>query len=116
MRLITLSPQFLKLDILPGENPAAANHHHVVSDINNADGIWFLCPKCYMDGGMTGKGVHSIICWTPKVSTEVNPKPGRWNLVGTNFRDISLVAGSSSILLNGGCNAHFWIRDGEIIF
>lgn len=26
------------------------------------------------------------------------------------------VKGSSSVLLNGGCNAHFWVRNGEIIF
>lgn len=114
MRLITLKPQFLKLENSPGESAAAKSK--VVSDITEADGIMFICPKCYMDNGMTEKGTHHILCWTPKIPTEVNPKPGRWNLVGTNFRDISLVAGSSSILLTGGCNAHFWIRNGEIIF
>jgi hypothetical protein len=28
--------------------------------------------------------------------------------------DITLVAGSSSVLLTGGCQAHFFVRGGQI--
>lgn len=81
-----------------------------------ADGIMFLCPQCYKDKGNTSVGVHSIICWNPSVPQSMNPKPGRWNLLGTSIEDLTLQNGSSSVALTGGCNAHFWINNGEIVF
>jgi hypothetical protein len=79
-----------------------------------ADGIIFLCPKCFAaNGGPTG--THSVICWQPKIPKKIKPGPGRWSFEGTSFDDLTLVAGSSSIHLTGkGCGAHFFIRNGMI--
>ncbi len=34
---------------------------------------------------------------------------------GTGIADLTLVAGSSSVALQGGCKAHFFVRDGAIV-
>ena len=86
---------------------------HITEQIVGADGVMFLCPKCFL-GHPDGIGVHSVICWSPSVPQDTSPQPGRWNLVGTGIDDLSLVAGSSSVLLRGGCNAHFHVTNGKI--
>lgn len=105
MRLSELEPEFLHI------TDGVTDHRH--NDINKADGIMFLCPVCFIKN-KGPVGTHSIICWQPHVPQDRNPKPGRWSFKGTNYEDLSLVAGSSSILLQGGCNAHFFIRNGNI--
>lgn len=86
-----------------------------VEDIALADGIWFLCPKCYIANGNSDVGTHWVLCWAPHVPQTIDPKPGRWNLRGTGIADLSLVAGSSSVqLTGGGCMAHFFVQNGEI--
>lgn len=76
----------------------------------------FLCPKCFEGSGRTSRGVHSIVCWRPRVPAGVSPAPGRWELEGTGFEDLSLVARMSSVHLQGGCNAHFHVERGAIRF
>lgn len=105
MNLLDLQPQFIKSGDKGG--------HSRVIDLSEADGILFLCPKCFAEKG-SNIGVHSIICWNPSVPQTISPKPGRWQMLGTGFNDLTLKAGSSSILLKGGCNAHFFITDGKI--
>ena len=85
------------------------------SAIGEADGVRMLCPKCYADPPVGPVGTHSLICWSPKVSQDHAPKPGRWELFGTSLDDLTLIAGSSSVLLQGGCGAHFFVRAGRII-
>ena len=108
MKLTELQPDFLKV----------VNDHEfkIVDDIKDADGISFLCPVCYAANGNSSVGTHSVICWQPHVPQTINPQPGRWNFLGTGHEDLELKNGSSSILLNGGCKAHFFIRNGEIKF
>ena len=79
-----------------------------------ADGVGFLCPLCFERNGRTAVGTHQVICWRPKVTKPIPPNPGRWEFEGTGVDDLSLVAGSSSILLTSGCRAHFYVRKGEI--
>lgn len=123
MKLLELEPQFLKVD------PTNPDHFQSVDFIGQSNGLMFLCPVCFLknDGP---KGTHSVICWTPEVPQTVNPKPGRWNFEGTGYGDLSLVSGSSSILLDSKplseeekargykepCRAHFFIKNGEIKF
>lgn len=85
----------------------------MVDTIEEANGISFLCPKCYTDNGGP-IGTHQVICWNPSVPADVRPGPGRWNLVGTGLHDVSLVAGSSSILLTSGCQWHGFVTNGEV--
>lgn len=84
--------------------------------LEEADGVVFKCPRCYFDKGNTLVGVHSIICWEPSVPADALPGPGRWSMEGTSVGDLSLVAGSSSVHLDGpGCGAHFFVRNGEVV-
>ena len=112
MRLTELDPEFLKL----GEKPGHICH---VENIDEAQGIWFLCPKCFAaNGGRVG--THGIICWSKSrgVPDDVDPKPGRWKLDGTGFHDLTLNAepgkSRSVLLLGDGCKWHGFITNGEI--
>jgi hypothetical protein len=107
MRLTDLDPQWLRHE---PQNPEI----HRFVERPEANGIRFLCPKCFEANGGPVR-THGIICWDPTVPPDVAPKPGRWNLVGTSYEDLSLVAGSSSVLLTGnGCQAHFFVEHGSI--
>ena len=86
----------------------------VVENINEADGVSFLCPTCFKKNNGPG-GTHMIMCWQPHVPQTVNPVPGRWKFLGTGLDDLELRAGSSSVALITGCKAHFFVRNGEII-
>lgn len=92
-----------------------AKHWREVDVITDADGVRFLCPVCFDDPPVGPIGCHSIICWQPHVDQSHTPKPGRWTFVGTNLDDLSLVAGSSSVLLTSGCAVHFHVRDGRVV-
>jgi hypothetical protein len=104
MRLLDLSPRFLK---------RMDNFWQDVESPGASDGIMFLCPKCF-EQNKGPVGTHRVICWRPHVPADVNPKPGRWEMKGTGYADLSLVAGSSSVSLTGGCNAHFYVTNGDI--
>lgn len=109
MRLAELEPQWLRWE------PPNTDTWRRLDVREGANGIIFVCPKCFEANGHKRPGVHSIICWDPSVPQTVFPNPGRWELVGDNFDVLTLRAGSSSILLTGpGCQAHFFIRDGNI--
>jgi hypothetical protein len=99
--------------------------------IEGAQGILFQCPVCAVgkeqgeaDGRRHYKGAHYIICWlrnprgAERVPDSAEPKPGRWWLEGTSLDDLTLAHGephmARSVLLQGGCNAHFCVTAGEI--
>lgn len=78
-----------------------------------AEGLWLLCPECW-DRNNGPVGTHGVLCWRPCVPLSVTPGPGRWEFKGTGMDDLTLVAGSSSVLLQGGCNAHFYVQGGQV--
>lgn len=106
MKLRELDAKFLKRD--------DSHHFHFVETIGEADGVEFLCPKCFAANGGPS-GTHAVICWSPSVPQDTSPTPGRWQLQGSGLDDLTLVAGSSSVLLKGGCGAHFFVRSGAIV-
>lgn len=91
----------------------------------DADGVFFLCPKCFEANGNSNVGTHGIICWFKgRVPDSQTPGPGRWNPSGTTIDDLSLVPpgmcsvqlnGGCSAQLNGGCSAHFHVTNGMIL-
>jgi hypothetical protein len=110
LRLIDLEPEFVKLDASDDSS------FRRVEDITDADGVWFHCPTCFVANGNTCVGAHMILCWHPRVPAGINPGPGRWELLGSGYHDLTLRAGSSSVYLTGkGCGAHFFITNGEVI-
>ncbi len=85
-----------------------------------ATGLMFHCPKCYIEKGNTLIGVHQVICWSSSRGTpaDITPLPGRWKIEG-EFANLTLNSehgpqGARSIQLGGGCNAHFFITNGEV--
>lgn len=104
MRLVELEPAYLKI-------VDERTFRHVGVTRAEADGLMLWCPKCQGDRAKA----HPIICWQPHVPQTWDPKPGRWRIEGAGVDDLSLVAGSSSVLILGGCAAHFFVRDGAII-
>lgn len=91
------------------------------TQLEHADGIIFLCPKCYAAaGGDKSQGVHSVICWfVGRVPAEASPGPGRWTPKGTGFSDLTFVPAPGhslvSVALTGGCAWHGFIRNGDAI-
>jgi hypothetical protein len=109
MRLSDLKPEYWQY--------VSETEQHAVIKKDDANGIMFLCPECTRRK-LNGEKihVHSILCWNPSVPQTILPIPGRWNILGDNFEDLTLQNGSSSVALTGACNAHFCIKNGEIIF
>jgi hypothetical protein len=87
-----------------------------VDTLAEADGVWFLCPKCFAQNSGP-VGTHVVICWfVGKVPDDVDPKPGRWTPTGTGLSDLTFVpsAGRShSVLLTGGCKWHGFVSNGD---
>lgn len=114
MRLTELEPEFLRLTSHKGA-------FRRVKDIADAQGIWFLCPKCFVANGGPRR-THRVLCWSRSrgVPDDVTPGPGRWTLEGTGLDDLTLNGdasgggGARSVLLTGGCGWHGFITGGEV--
>jgi hypothetical protein len=79
----------------------------------DCDGVQFLCPLCF-DRNAGPVGTHMVICWKPQVPQTISPTPGRWNHQGSGLHDLTLVAGSSSIALQGGCGWHGFVGFSDV--
>jgi hypothetical protein len=113
MKLTDLDPQFLRYIGGPHER------WNYVNDIEEAQGIWFLCPKCFAANNGP-RGTHGVVCWSRSrgVPDEAEPGPGRWALAGTGYHDLSLEADPPSKarsvdLGDKGCGWHGFITKGE---
>ena len=107
VKLAELEPQFLVV-----ETPGKA--YRYVDTLAEAQGIRFLCPKCFSANGGPA-GTHSVICWFKDrdVPATEEPLPGRWTVVsGHGYGDLTLTA---SILITSGCMWHGFVTAGEIV-
>lgn len=84
-----------------------------------AQGVRFLCPKCY--AANSGPiGTHQIICWsrTLGVPDGATPGPGRWTFAG-ELANLTIngdpPGNARSVQLNGGCAWHGHVTDGEAV-
>lgn len=82
-----------------------------------ADGIQFLCPKCYAaNGGAVGTHGLQVFFVGSKVPDRIGKNAQgqtvRWGASGTGYADLTL---TPSILLLGGCAWHGWITRGDVI-
>lgn len=94
MKLSVLEAIFLKI--------TDKNTYQTGVPIAEAQGISFLCPKCFNDPPVGSVGTHSVMCWFRDrgVPDDLDPKPGRWNPSGTG-------------ILLGGCDWHGFIKNGD---
>lgn len=98
------------------ERTASVEYISIVEALVEADGVMFLCPKCFAENAGP-VGTHTVICWfVGKVPDDVDPKPGRWTPTGEGLSDLTFVpsAGrSQSVLLTGGCGWHGFVVNGD---
>jgi hypothetical protein len=86
-----------------------------ITVLSDADGVMFLCPKCYAANGGPVR-THVVICWFAGrgVPEDETPGPGRWRPSGTGLADLTFVGpGAASVALQGGCFWHGFIRQGR---
>lgn len=105
MRLSELEPQFIRV--------IDDRTDRYVDALAEAQGIMFLCPKCFTTNGGP-VGTHMVICWFKDraVPDDRRPLPGRWGVSGTGYDDLTL---DGSIRIRGGCEWHEHVKDGEIV-
>jgi hypothetical protein len=106
MRLRDLNARFLKW---------SGHGSFIYTDLlEGADGIWFLCPKCFLDNA-GAIGTHAIICWfRGRVPDSESPGPGRWNPSGTGYDNLTFVPpGVVSVKLTAGCGWHGHVSNGD---
>ena len=83
-----------------------------VESLSNAQGILFQCPKCHSIDGhycsvtFSDKGVADH-----QGTHNSKGKPTRWMVSGNGFHDLTIMP---SIQLEGGCNWHGYISNGEV--
>lgn len=112
LKLTDLEPQFLVYSEEDG-----GTFLRPVDRIEDAQGVKFLCPKCFAANGGP-KGTHAVICWSRSRGTpdKAAPGPGRWRLKGRGYDDLTLKADAPStarsVQLKGGCAWHGFITDG----
>lgn len=86
-----------------------------IDNLKDADGITFLCPKCF-ETNKGNIGTHWVICWWVGIDLKISPKPGRWTPSGTGLDDLTFIPSpgrSCSVLLTAGCKWHGFVKDGE---
>lgn len=79
-----------------------------------AQGIRFLCPRCFKANG-GAVGTHSIICWFKDhlVPDDTMPGPGRWLPSGTGIDDLTFV-GPGAASVQSGRHWHGFVRAGRV--
>jgi hypothetical protein len=108
MKLTDLEPQFKRI--------ASSGHYENVATPAEAQGIRFLCPKCFVKNG-GNVGTHLILIWfrDRSVPADALPGPGRWIATGTGYADLTM---SPSINLENpdhvGCQWHGFVTNGEV--
>lgn len=112
LSLRALEARFIRV-VTPGRR------HKEVPTIDEAQGVRFLCPKCFaVNGGAVG--THGVICWSRSrgAPESEQPGPGRWTLEGTSLDDLTLNGdapgggGARSVLLTDGCGWHGFVNSG----
>lgn len=84
---------------------------HNTDNLAEADGITFLCPKCFASNAGP-IGTHSIMIFfeggkaPPHLGTNKDGQTVRWRVTGTGYGDLVTVP---SILQQAGCQWHGYI-------
>lgn len=81
-----------------------------------ADGISFLCPKCFgANGGAVGTHIIQVFFDSGNAPDHLGRDSSgnrvRWSVKGTDISDLTL---SPSVLVKTGCGWHGFVKHGEI--
>lgn len=112
MRLLELEPQFMRY-----EDRDDSHYTIPVNSLSEAQGIWFLCPKCFVQN-KGNIGTHMVdVTFAGRGALDSqgshgnDGKPTRWVVSGTDFSNLTL---QPSVLLEGGCAWHGFVTQGNI--
>lgn len=89
--------------------------HRAATGLAAADGVEFLCPKCFQANGGP-EGTHKVLCWFEDRVPPRTTSPGRWTPRGTGLDDLTFTADPgrpSSVAVQGGCAWHGFVAGGE---
>jgi hypothetical protein len=84
-----------------------------VDNVTQAQGVWFLCPKCFAENG-GNVGTHSVLIPFENrgVPAEFCPGLPRWTLAsGKGLTDLTV---TPSILVGLPCGWHGFITNGDV--
>ena len=137
MRLVELDPRLVRyetreepVEVVQGDEATwrdrgcptntvvkPVQHIIIVPTLAEAQGLWFLCPKCFV-ANKGAIGTHQVdVAFEGRGALGDKGRmgwggiPTRWELTGTGLQDLTL---RPSILLVGGCAWHGYITNGEV--
>jgi uncharacterized protein YjlB len=101
LKLTDLDPHLLKQT-----SKVAFEHTDIVGE---ARGLMLQCPACFWSSRRTHSNTsHLLIIWED---------PARWQFIGHDYRDLSLMAGRVTVsLMAGACHGRFYIKNGKVDF
>ncbi len=102
--LLDYGPQLLRI--------LEPNKAHVgVEELDEAQGIAFLCLKCFKENGGPG-GTHRIILWfIGRGVDDIAAPRARWAVRGRSIKELTL---SPSIHSIDGCGWRGWVTNGHV--
>lgn len=123
MLLADLEPQFVRYEtkiewrtFVDGRRQGPVEYS-IFCEFQQAQGIQFLCPACFQKNN-GAVGTHWVaVTFAERGATDSqgshgkDGSPTRWSVSGDSYSNLSL---TPSILLDGGCNWHGWVKNGEI--
>lgn len=96
-------------------DPSREGWREDVATLDAAQGIRFLCPRCYRaNGGPIG--THSILCWFAGrgVPSTTMPGPGRWiPNPGAVIETLTFI-GPNAASVQSGKHWHGFVRSGHV--
>jgi|SRR5581483_523604 len=109
MKLIDLEPRLFRLADINGDSASLER----VDSLAEAQGIRFVCPKCFVSNNGP-IGTHYIICLfrDKGIPNNIMQTIARWFVSGKDFSDLTL---TPSILLPDNCMWHGFITNGMIL-
>jgi hypothetical protein len=121
MRFTELEPQFMRYETRPQPQADAGKYLHHVNSLDEAQGIHFLCPICFVkNGGNVGTHLIEVTFSGRGVSDDEGShnregKPSRWGVSGTGYSDLST---TPSVLIDPALPAcagwHGYITNGDV--
>jgi len=82
-----------------------------VTDLAEAQGVMFLCPRCFAVKGSVA-GVHSVMVWFRGRDVPPDETPAaRWVVSGYDLNDLTL---KPSIHIQTGCKWHGFVIAGDV--
>lgn len=114
----------LKAQLVRYESRPDGEHMVTVQALAEAQGVMFLCPKCFAENGGSA-GTHRVIATFAgrgaldhQGSHDKDGKPTRWQVEGTGLEDLTLkpsvhIFKAEEAVEVDTCGWHGWVNNGD---